>query len=458
MPPPGMLMGLVDAELTRDAADEARALLRSRHASRNAGCEACELHWSYISTSKRKRWELAIPVTECPHIIAFMDAAMRKVMPERYKSGGLLIGGDAELVPWMGNDGAAIKAPHTPRLGAGLKFLNVIVRRCAPGGGSDRILFHKDNDEFCDEVWAGVLDRDPNCNRLQYWKPDDSLYEVPEEPGLAHVIIDDARWVWQHGLPSMRGRQGERISISWRWYRKDFRRWWLDPLRFRVVERTCPSAGEEEAAKRLLRWCCPPPEAKPICQVPPPPPEPPPTVLPSKVSGAAAENVAEVNNGACAFGSEAATSQDVQSKQVSVGMALCDFDSEGFGDEYLPMFAGDLLEVHHTDVRDRRWAFGVLLTGSGLTCAGRRGWFPADRVRCGVWGKALANFDAKVYGEAYLQLTAGDAVQVNSIGKDGYAGWACGLIASEAPSPRLAAPAIIHEGWFPASYWQLENM
>lgn len=441
--PSGLRFGYVDAALTRGAAAEARSLLQSEHVSCNAGSEACELQWSFLASEKERRWKLAYPAAECPRICAFMDAAMRKVMPAKYKAIGLLGGGDRDH--HTGDD--TIEVPEaSKKLGLGLRRLSAIVRRCAPGE-LNTIRFHRDNHEFCEEVWDGILDRTDHCPKMQYLCAD-NVYEVPEVPGLAHVIVRDARWRWSHGLPPI--EHGERISISWRWYREDFRRWWLDPVNFEEAARTCPSAGESDMATRLLPFCLPPPPApRPICQAIPPPPLPP--EPPPKLREMSNEELQAHAGKLPAHGPPLV--EGLQRSEVAVAVALAPFDAKAFGLEFLPMTAGDLLEVHYLAWTDKRWAFGAHLVDAGMNCSGRKGWFPAERVQRGAWGSALADFDGREYGAEYLSLATGEPIRLRTLGKELHRGWAFGTSVSGELCTRPGDRLIIREGWFPAEYW-----
>ena len=95
--------------------------------------------------------------------------------------------------------------------------LNIIVN-CYDSQNAHKLHAHKDSFRFEDSIYGLVIKRDSGAPCLSFTGPNGERYSVPEEVGSYFKLEGDSRFIWKHFCKS---GQGERISITWRWVRKE---------------------------------------------------------------------------------------------------------------------------------------------------------------------------------------------------------------------------------------------
>ena len=102
------------------------------------------------------------------------------------------------------------------------KRLNVSCLRYVKGS---KIGTHRDRDIYDENIFGCILKNtsDRCLEFLEYTGDDVQRYVLKEEPGICFLQNKEARHVWYHGIPHL--NRGERISITWRWFKERLSEW-----------------------------------------------------------------------------------------------------------------------------------------------------------------------------------------------------------------------------------------
>lgn len=214
--PPGMLVGEVPPPLVLNAAAELRVQLNrcSRPVSKELWgrkkappselMEAGTAFTGAFGMWNGQQFRPALPLTEkLPETLRLLEAAMSAVIaahPNRRFLAG---------VEELRNEGK----------------VNVIARRYSQG---QKLGFHKDAlGLFTEEIWGCIL-QTPRVDEvgLEFRRGSPpQRWQLRERPGLVFCLTGPSREAWIHGVDWDRGNQGERLSVTWRWYREDALAW-----------------------------------------------------------------------------------------------------------------------------------------------------------------------------------------------------------------------------------------
>eukprot|EP00746_Dinoflagellata_sp_MGD_P079716 gnl/MRDRNA2_/MRDRNA2_31902_c0_seq1.p1 gnl/MRDRNA2_/MRDRNA2_31902_c0~~gnl/MRDRNA2_/MRDRNA2_31902_c0_seq1.p1 ORF type:complete len:316 (-),score=44.97 gnl/MRDRNA2_/MRDRNA2_31902_c0_seq1:91-1038(-) len=182
------LVQLGETSTVQAALAELRPWIADARVPCNKSSAMLELGWSFKVAEIEGKWRVKKPIAQFPRTRNLIMAAMKAL-------------GEEQIFE---------------------ERLNVIVRRYTTGHNIP--MHHDRKDMFAEDVYSCVLlNTSDQVLTFRKQQKDGKIiqeHKCPEKPGMAARQRGEARFVWSHGVDTV--KHGERFSVTWRWFAPDY--------------------------------------------------------------------------------------------------------------------------------------------------------------------------------------------------------------------------------------------